>query len=180
MRVEKKIMKMVLIRDLWDFSFFGWGDISPTHSELCRSISGSQAKHQVSSPIIILLKILCLHRSSRWYVGKMWFDLPFAQVSRIVERNVHTNFSFPNPPSESEELQSWGCSKILLSFLMRFEAIFDQIGNSSNVYLSSSRFWTATSLAIFYQVPSFSKSRIPSKNLWSVQSLIPISLLHKC
>jgi hypothetical protein len=29
--------------------------------------------------------------------------------------------------------------------------IFDQISNSSNVYLSSSRFWTATSLVIFYQ-----------------------------
>jgi hypothetical protein len=36
---------------------------------------------------------------------------------RSVEQNVHTTFSFPNPLSESEELQSWGCSKILLSFL---------------------------------------------------------------
>jgi len=44
----------------------------------------------------------------------MSLDLPFAQVSRSVERNVHTAFSFPNPLSESEELQSWGCSKILL------------------------------------------------------------------
>jgi hypothetical protein len=32
------------------------GNVSPTHSELCRFVSGSQAKHQVSSPIIILLK----------------------------------------------------------------------------------------------------------------------------
>jgi hypothetical protein len=57
--------------------------------------------------------------------------------------------------------------------------ICDQIGNSSNVYLSSSRFWTAISLVILYQLPSVSKSRIPPKNIWSVQSLIPISLLHQ-
>ena len=55
LRVEK-IINMVLMRDLWNFSFFGWWDVSPTHSELCRFVSGSQAKHQVSSPVIILLK----------------------------------------------------------------------------------------------------------------------------
>jgi hypothetical protein len=54
----------------------------------------------------------------------MRLDLPFAQVSRSVEQNVHTTFSFPNPFSESEELQSWGYSKILLSLLMRFEGHF--------------------------------------------------------
>jgi hypothetical protein len=41
-----------------------------------------------------------------------------------VEQNVHTTFCFPNPLLESEELQSWGCSKILLSFLMRFDGHF--------------------------------------------------------
>jgi hypothetical protein len=46
------------------------------------------------------------------------------QVSRSVEQNVHTTFSFPHPLSESEDLQSWGCSKILLSFLMRFDGHF--------------------------------------------------------
>ena len=53
---QNKIINMVLMRDLWNFSFFGRGDISPTHSELCHFVSGSQAKHQVSSPVIILLK----------------------------------------------------------------------------------------------------------------------------
>ena len=57
--------------------------------------------------------------------------------------------------------------------------IFDQINNSSNVYLSLSRFWMATSLIIFYQLPSVSKSRIPPKNVWSVKSLISISLLYQ-
>ena len=57
LRVEK-IINMVLMQDLWNFSFDGQGDISPTHSELCRFVSGSQAKHQASSPVIILLKKL--------------------------------------------------------------------------------------------------------------------------
>jgi len=54
----------------------------------------------------------------------MWLDLPFAHVSRSVGQNVHTTFSFPNPLSESKDLQSWGCSKILLSFMMRFDGHF--------------------------------------------------------
>jgi len=58
--------------------------------------------------------------------------------------------------------------------------IFDQIrNNSKHFYLSSSRFWTTTSLVIFYQLPYVSKSRIPPKNFWSVHSLVAISLLHQ-
>jgi len=34
----------------------------------------------------------------------MWLHLPFAQVSRSVEQNLHTTFSFLNPLSESEKL----------------------------------------------------------------------------
>ena len=41
---------------LWNFSFFGQGDVSSTHSELCRFVSGSKAKLQVSSPVINLFK----------------------------------------------------------------------------------------------------------------------------
>jgi hypothetical protein len=55
LRVEK-IINMILMRDLWNFSFFGREDVSPTHSELCRFVLGSQANHQVSSPVIVLLK----------------------------------------------------------------------------------------------------------------------------
>jgi len=51
--------------------------------------------------------------------------------------------------------------------------IFDQISNSSNVYLSLSRFWTATSLVILYQLPSVSKSKIPPRNFWSGQISFP-------
>ena len=52
----KTIINMVLMRDLWNVSFFGRDDVSLNHSELCRFVSGSWAKHQVSSPVIILLK----------------------------------------------------------------------------------------------------------------------------
>ena len=55
----------------------------------------------------------------------------------------------------------------------------NQISNSSNIYHIWSRFWTATSLVIFYQLPSVSKSRIPPKNVLSVQSRLPISFLHQ-
>jgi hypothetical protein len=51
--------------------------------------------------------------------------------------------------------------------------IFDQISNSSNVYLSSSRFWTVTSLVIFYQLPSVSKARIPPKTFNRFRASFP-------
>jgi hypothetical protein len=43
------------MREFWNFGFFGQGDVSPNHPEICRFISGLWAKHQVSSPVIILL-----------------------------------------------------------------------------------------------------------------------------
>jgi hypothetical protein len=43
LRVEK-IIDIVLMRDLWNFSFFGRVDVSPTYSEFCRFVSGSWAK----------------------------------------------------------------------------------------------------------------------------------------
>jgi hypothetical protein len=78
----------------------------------------------------------------------MWLDLPFVQVSRSVEQNVHTAFSFPNPLSESDSLgkiqrfssHSWWDSTV----------IFDQTSNSSNVYLSSRRFRMAISLSMIW------------------------------
>jgi len=57
LRLEsKKYINMALMRGLWNFSFFCRGYVSPTHSEFRRFVSGSQAKHQVSSPVIILLQ----------------------------------------------------------------------------------------------------------------------------
>ena len=61
---RKKLINMVLMRDLWNFSFFDQGDVSPTHSELCRFVSGSWAKHQGSSLENNFVKSFCLHRPS--------------------------------------------------------------------------------------------------------------------
>jgi hypothetical protein len=38
---REKIINTILMRDLWNFSSFGQGGISPTHSELSRFVSGS-------------------------------------------------------------------------------------------------------------------------------------------
>jgi len=40
LRVEK-IINMILMWDFWNFSFFGQGDVLPTHSKLCRFVSRS-------------------------------------------------------------------------------------------------------------------------------------------
>jgi hypothetical protein len=40
LRVEK-IINVVLMWDLWNFSFFDQGDVSPTRSEQCSFVSGS-------------------------------------------------------------------------------------------------------------------------------------------
>ena len=38
---KKKVFNMVLMWDLRNFSFLGREDVSPTHSEHCRLVSGS-------------------------------------------------------------------------------------------------------------------------------------------
>jgi hypothetical protein len=43
--------------------------ISPTHSELCRFVSGSKAKRQVSSPVILQKKIICIGHRDNALVG---------------------------------------------------------------------------------------------------------------
>jgi hypothetical protein len=53
------------------------------------------------------------------------------------------------------------------------DAIRRSFLTSSNVYLSSSRFWTATSLAIFYQLPSASKSKYHLKTFYRFTASFP-------
>ena len=115
---------MVLLRDLWNFSFFGRRDVSPTHSEHCRFVSGSQTKHKVSSPVIILLKKICVCIGQRENVlARCDSIFPLLRCQAVWNKTC-TQLSFPNPLSESEKLQSWECSKILLSFLMKFDGHF--------------------------------------------------------
>jgi len=119
----KKIINMFL-RHLWNFSFFGRWDVSPTRSELCYFVSGSKAKHQVS---IFLNNFVKKFLSALAIAIMSWQDVTqssLCSVSRSVEQNVHTTFSFPNPLSESKVLESWGCSKIMPSFSIRFNGHF--------------------------------------------------------
>jgi len=88
----------------------------------------------------------------------MALDFPFAQVSRSVEQNVHTSFSFPNLLSESEELLSRGCLKILLSFLIRFDGQFLPNQQQQQYF---------TSVRVDFGRPSLSSSStssLPSRN----------------
>ena len=112
---RKKVIKMVLMWNLWNFNFFGRGDVSPTYSELCRFVSASEAKHQVSSPIIILLKKFL---SASAIAIMSWQDVTRSSLCSGVKecgtKRTH-NFLFPK-----SSFRIWGCLKILLSFLMRF------------------------------------------------------------
>jgi len=160
---SRKSVNIFLMRNLWNFSSFGRGEVSPPHSELCCFVSGSQAKHQVLSPVIILLEI-CLSTSAIAITSCQ--DVPRTSLcsgaNECGTKRTH-KLSFPNPLSKSRKLQCSGCSETLLSFLCDSKIIFDQISNSSNVYFSSNQFRTAISLVLFYQLPSISKSRIPPK-----------------
>jgi len=157
------------MRDFWNFSFFGRGDVSLNHSEFCRFVSGSQAKHQVSSPLIILLKSFCLRRHRHNVLSRCDSIFPLLRCQGVCNKTCTqlslSRILFQNPKNYS------------LGDVQRFcyhsccdsTVIFDQISYTSNVYLSSSRFWTATSLVIFYQLPSVSKSRKQTKNVLSVK-----------
>jgi len=52
--LSKNTISIVFTFDFWKRSFFGRGECSPTHSEIWRFVSGSYAKHQLSSPVITL------------------------------------------------------------------------------------------------------------------------------
>ena len=85
---------MVLMRDLWNFSFFGGGDVSPKHSELCRFVSGSETKHQVSSPVIMLLKdfVFMGHRDN--VLARCDSTFPLLRCQGVWNKCAH-NFLFP-------------------------------------------------------------------------------------
>ena len=63
LRVEKKNINMILMRDLWNFSFLGRGDVSPIHSELslCFGVIGKTPSLNSRNNFV---KNFCLHRPS--------------------------------------------------------------------------------------------------------------------
>jgi len=119
---------MFLMWDLSNFSFFSRRDVSPTHSELCCFVSGSLAKHQVSSPVIILFK-KCL--SALAIVILLWQDVTRSSLCSGVKecgtKHGH-NFLFPKSSFRIRRITLLGMFKdsaiildvIRRSFLTRF------------------------------------------------------------
>ena len=56
--LSKNTINIVFTFDFWKRCFFGRGECSPTHSEPWRFVSGSYAKHQLSSPVLTLSRKL--------------------------------------------------------------------------------------------------------------------------
>ena len=132
----EKIINMVLMRDLRKFSFFGRGEVSPTHSELCWFVSGSQAKHQVSSPIMILLKKF-LSASTIAIIS--WQDVTwstlFSGVKECGTKRAH-NFLFSQILFQNPRNYSLGdVQRFCYHSWCNLIVIFYQIKNNSNVNL---------------------------------------------
>jgi hypothetical protein len=137
---------------IWNSIFFGREDDSPSHSELCFFCFGVIGK----TPGLISRNNFVKKMLSASAIAIMsWQDVIRSSLYSGVKecgRKHANNFLFAL--SESEELQSWGISKFLLSFLMRFEGHFDQISNSNNV--SSLRVdFSRPTLSSFLPAPFF-------------------------
>jgi len=163
------------MRDLWNFSFFGRGNVSPIHSELLSL--GFWVTGETSGLISrnnFVKKIL-----SASAVARCDSIYPLLKCQGVWNKTC-TQLSLCQIIFQNPKNYSLGdVQRFCYHSLCDSTVIFDQISNSSHVYLISSWFWTVTSLVIFYQLFSVSKSRIPPKNFWWVQSLIPISPLHQ-
>ena len=87
---------------------------------------------------------------------------------------TYTQFSlsqilFQNPKSHSLGHVQRFCSHYWCDSML----FIDLISNITSVYFSSIRFKMATTLVIFYQVPSVSKSRIPLKYVNPFRASVP-------
>jgi hypothetical protein len=147
---------MVLMRDLWNFSFFDRGDFSPTHSELCRFVSGSQAKHQVSSPVIIVLKIF-LSALANAIIS--WHNVTRSPLcSGVKERGIKRGNNFLFPTS---------------SFRIRRTTVLGKFKDSAIILYAIRRsfFTKSATAAMFTSVRvDFGRSPLSSSSISSLQS----------
>jgi len=144
---------MVLMRDLWNFSLFGQRDVSPPHSELCRFVSGSYAKHQVTSPVIILLKKIL---SASAIAIMFWQDVTRSSLCSGVKdcgtKRAH-NFLFPKSSFRIPR-------STVLGMLRDSALILDAIRRS---FLTKSTTATMyTSLRVHFELPPLSSSSTSS------------------
>ena len=163
LRVEK-IINMFLMGDLWNLFLRPRGYLTNPFRTLSLCFGVTDKTPGLISRNNFAKKIL----SASVMAIMSWQDVTRSFLSSDVKecgmKRAH-NFLFPKSSFRMEELESWGISKVLLSFLMQFDGNFLLNQQQQQVYLSSSRFCSATSLVIFYQLPSVSKSRVPLKNV---------------
>ena len=140
--------------------------------------SGSQAINQVTYPRMYIFLFL----SASGITIISWQDVTRPSLCTCVKecgtQRAHNSF-FPKSSFRIRRTANFEIYKDYYHSWWDSTVIFDKISNSGNVYHSSNESGKATSLVFFYQLPSDFKSRIPPKNVWSVQSLIPISLLRQ-
>ena len=152
---------MFLMQKHWNLSIFGRGDVSLTNPfrilSFCFGVIGKTPGLVSCNNFVEKKKKIVYIGHREIILARCESNVAFAQVSSSVAQNMHTTFFVLNPLSEPKQLQDWRCSKILLSFLMRLDGLFDQICSSSKVYISSVDFgWPPLS--------SFSTSSLPSRN----------------
>ena len=82
------------MRDLWNFNSYRRMEVSPTHSELCLFVSGSQAKHQVTYPMTYIFKILVYFGHHDNVLARCDSIFPLLMCQRFWKKLTH-NFLFP-------------------------------------------------------------------------------------
>jgi hypothetical protein len=130
---RKKIINMALIQDLWNFSFFGRGNVSPTHSEICHFVFQGNRHNFLflkSSFRIWNTTVLGMFKDSAFILDVIWWSFLTKSSTAAMFTSVRVHFG--RPPLLSSSTSSFP-----------------------------------------------SQNRTPPKNIWLVQSLIPISLLYQ-
>ena len=167
---------------LFELQFLQPKYVSPTHLELlslCFAVTGKTPG--LISRINFVKKIFVFIGHCDNVLARCDSIFPLLRCQTVWNK-MYTQLSlsqivFQNPKNYS----LGGVQRFCYHSWCDLTVVFDQISNSINVYLSLSRFWTAiAAIIIFYQLPSVLKLGIPPNNVWLVQSLIPISLLHQC
>jgi hypothetical protein len=157
---------MVLMRDLWNFSFFGRGDVSPSHSELCLSLCFAVIG---KTPGLISRKYLVKKSLSASAIAIMsWQDvIPSSLCSGVKECGTKRAYNFlflkfSFRIRRTIPLGTFKDSAIILDAIRR--SLLSKSATAA-MFISVRVDFGQPSLVIFYQVPSVSKSRIPPKNV---------------
>jgi hypothetical protein len=168
------------MRDFWNFTFFGRGVVSPTHSEtlsLCFGVIG-KTPGLISRNNFVKQIFVCIgHRYN--VLARCDSVFPLLRC-RGVWNKTCTQLSlskilFPNRKNyvlgtfKDSAIIRYEIRRPFLTKLATAETFTSVRVEFERPPLSS----TSTSS------PPVSKSRIPPSNVWSVHSLIPITLMHQ-